>query len=129
MTSDRESQSKPWARALVFETEAVAVGAAGEVGVSPQRQPIEAFGQQCKHEAANTTVRRGRCTVVADRTTSCRCYRCKYRAESGEQGRSPRVDGEGASSNFVADPSAISRVANWFAIEKRSVRTAIEYEL
>jgi hypothetical protein len=52
-----------------------------------------------------------------------------YRAESGEQGSFPRIGGEGASPNFVADPSAISRVANWFGVEKRSVRTAIEYEL
>jgi hypothetical protein len=29
---------------------------------------------------------------------------------------------------FVPDLSALSRVANWFDVEKRSVRTAIEYE-
>jgi hypothetical protein len=52
-----------------------------------------------------------------------------YRAESGEQSSSPSNGGEGVSSNFVSDPSAISRVANWFGVEKRSVRTAIEYEL
>jgi hypothetical protein len=32
--------------------------------VSPQRQPIEAFGQQCKHEAANTTVRRAASLIL-----------------------------------------------------------------
>jgi hypothetical protein len=46
-----------------------------------------------------------------------------YRAETRE------VGDEGKGATFVPDPSAISRVANWFSVEKCSVRTAIEYEL
>jgi hypothetical protein len=52
-----------------------------------------------------------------------------YRAESADEPGLASVGEKGASLNFTADPLAISRVSNWFGVEKRSVRTAIEYEL
>jgi hypothetical protein len=52
-----------------------------------------------------------------------------YRAESAEEDSLSTIGEEGATPNFVADSLAINRVSKWFGVEKRSVRTAIEYEL
>jgi hypothetical protein len=52
-----------------------------------------------------------------------------YQAERSEEDRLAGAVGEESGLNFAVDPVAIGQVSNWFGVEKRSVRTAIEYEL